>query len=124
MIANFPGQDQTTCNIVVNYPDGSPQTPDRIAAQFGLTQRIAAIPGVLHTTTAGVGRHIVLIQATTSSPATSDASRAIVNAIRADQGVGNGGQIPGGGQTAGDLDGIQFILYPTPLAVGFVVAVH
>src|SRR2546426_4378832 len=123
MVANFPGQDQTTFNIVVNYPDGSPQTPDRIAAQFGLTQRIAAIPGVLHTTTARVGRHIVLIQATTSSPATSDASRSIVNAIRADQGVGNGGQILVGGQTAVDLDVIKFIVDRTPVAVGFVVAV-
>jgi RND superfamily putative drug exporter len=123
MIANFPGQDQTTFNIVVNYPDGSPQTPDRIAGQFGLTQRIAAMPGVLHTTTAGVGKHIVLIQATTSSPATSDASRAIVNAIRADQGVGNGGQVLVGGQTAVDLDVIKFIVDRTPIAVGFVVAV-
>src|SRR5229473_1094790 len=76
MIANFPGQDQTTFNIVVNYPDGSPQTPDRIAGQFGLTQRIAAIPGVLHATTAGAGQHIVLIEAATASPPTSDASRA------------------------------------------------
>src|ERR1700737_964562 len=31
MIANFPGQDQTTFNIVVNYPDGSPEPPDPIA---------------------------------------------------------------------------------------------
>jgi RND superfamily putative drug exporter len=123
MIANFPGQDQTTFNIVVNYPDGSPQTPDRIAGQFGLEQRIAAIPGVLHTTAAGVGKHIVLIQATTGSPATSDASRAIVNAIRADQGVGNGGQVLVGGQTAVDLDVIKFIVDRTPVAVGFVVAV-
>src|SRR6202022_190220 len=101
MIANFPGQDQTTFNIVVNYPDGSPQTPDRIAGQFGLTQRIAA---------------------TTASPPTSDASRAIVNAIRADQGV-VGGQVLVGGQTAVDLDVIKFITDRTPLAVGFVVAV-
>jgi RND superfamily putative drug exporter len=123
MIANFPGQDQTTFNIVVNYPDGSPQTPDRIAGQFGLTQRVAAIPGVLHVTTAGVGKHIVLIQAAANSAATSDASRAIVNAIRADQGVGNGGQILVGGQTAVDLDTIKFIVDRTPLAVGFVVVI-
>ena len=123
MIAGFPGQDQTTFNIVVDYPDGSPQTPDRIAAQFGLTQRIAAIPGVLHTTTAGVGKHIVLIQATTANPATSDASRNIVKAIRADQGVGDGGQVLVGGQTAVDLDVISFIVDRTPLAVGFVVVV-
>ncbi len=123
MIANFPGQDQTTFNIVVDYPDGSPQTPDRMGAQFGLTQRIAAIPGVLHVTTAGVGRHIVLIQATSAYPATSDGARSIVKAIRADQGVGDGGQVLVGGQTAVDLDTIKFILDRTPLAVGFVVAV-
>ena len=122
MIANFPGQDQTTFDIVVNYPDGSPQTPDRIAGQFGFTQRIAAIPGVLHTTTAAVGKHIVLIQATTASPATSDESRNIVRAIRADQGV-VGGQVLVGGQTAVDLDVIKFIVDRTPLAVGFVVVV-
>ena len=123
MIANFPGRDQTTFNIVVNYPDGSPQTPARISAQSDLAQRIAAIPHVLHTTTAGVGRHIVLIQATTSYPATSDESRSIVKAIRADQGVGDGGQVLVGGQTAVDLDTITFIVDRTPLAVGFVVVV-
>jgi putative drug exporter of the RND superfamily len=122
MINNFPGQDQTTFNVVVNYPDGSPQTPPRISAQSDLAQRIAAIPGVLHTTTAGVGTHIVLIQATTASPPTSDASRAIVNSIRSLPGVGDGGQVLVGGQTAVDLDVIKFIVDRTPLAVGFVVA--
>jgi RND superfamily putative drug exporter len=121
MINNFPGQDQTTFNVVVNYPDGSPQTPARISAQSDFAQRIAAIPGVLHTTTAGVGTHIVLIQATTASPATSDASRAIVNSIRALPGTGDGGQVLVGGQTAVDLDVIKFIVDRTPLAVGFVV---
>jgi putative drug exporter of the RND superfamily len=122
MINNFPGQDQTTFNIVVNYPDGSPQTPGRVSAQSDLAQRIAAIPGVLHTSTAGVGTHIVLIQATTASPPTSDASRAIVNSIRSLPGVGDGGQVLVGGQTAVDLDVIKFIVSRTPMAVGFVVA--
>jgi RND superfamily putative drug exporter len=121
MITNFPGQDQTTFNVVVNYPDGSPQTPARISAQSDLAQRIAAIPGVLHTTTAGVGTHIALIQATTASAPTSDASRAIVNSIRSLPGVGDGGQVLVGGQTAVDLDVIKFIVSRTPLAVGFVV---
>ena len=75
------------------------------------------------TLTAGVGEHIVLLQATTAYPATSDESRAIVNAIRADQGVGDGGQVLVGGQTAVDLDTIKFIVDRTPLAVGFVVVV-
>ncbi len=156
MIANFPGQDQTTFNIVVHYPNGSPLTTANIAAQYDFERRIAEIPGVLHTTSiydlnatlgssdyqalytgdpnnippaaqqlmaSTVGKHIVLIQATTNSPATSDASRAIVKAIRADQGVGNGGQVLVGGQTAVDLDVIKFITDRTPLAVGFVVVV-
>jgi RND superfamily putative drug exporter len=122
MINNFPGQDQTTFNVVVDYPDGSPQTPARISAQSDLAQRIAAIPGVLHTTVAGVGTHIVLIQATSASPPTSDASRAIVNSIRALPGAGDGAQVLVGGQTAVDLDVIKFIVDRTPLAVGFVVA--
>ena len=72
---------------------------------------------------ATVGKNIVLIQATTNSPQTSDASRAIVNAIRADIGVGDGGQLLVGGQTAVDLDVIKFITDRTPIAVGFVVLV-
>ncbi len=50
LVADFPGQDQTTFNIVVSYPDGSPLTASRIADQFALVQRIDAIAGVLHTT--------------------------------------------------------------------------
>jgi RND superfamily putative drug exporter len=73
--------------------------------------------------TATVGAPIVLIQATTTSANTSDASRAIVNAIRADRGVGDGGQVLVGGQTAVDLDVIRFITDRTPVAVAFVVLV-
>jgi len=156
LVANFPGQDQTTFNVVVSYPGGSPLTSSRIIDQYNLDRRIAAIPGVLHTTSiydlgptlgqsdyealytgdpanlpaaarqlmaATVGTHIVVIQATTNSGSTSDASRAIVNAIRADRGVGDGGQILVGGQTAVDLDVIRFITDRTPLAVAFVVIV-
>ncbi len=154
LIADFPGQDQTTFNIVVSYPDGSPLTGSRIIDEYNLDRRIAAIPGVLHTTsiydldpslgasqyealytgdqsqvpaaarqlmTATVGRHIVVLQATTNASNTSDASRAIVNAIRADRGVGDGGQVLVGGQTAVDLDVIHFITDRTPVAVAFVV---
>ena len=155
-LADFPGQDQTTFNIVVDYPDGSPLTTERIADQYALEQRVKNMPGVLRTqsiydvdpnlsmeqyqamysgdpsllppavrqlVTATTGKHIVLIQATTNSPQTSDASRAIVNAIRADAGVGDGGQVLVGGQTAVDLDVIKYITGRTPLAVAFVVLV-
>ena len=46
LIADFPGQGQTTYNIVVSYPDGSPLTRDRIADQYALDKRIAQIPGI------------------------------------------------------------------------------
>ncbi|TMF06432.1 MAG: hypothetical protein E6I42_02450 [Chloroflexi bacterium] len=80
-------------------------------------------PQVQQLMAATVGKNIVLMQATTNSPQTSDASRAIVNAIRADMGVGGGGQVLVGGQTAVDLDVIKFITDRTPIAVGFVVLV-
>ncbi len=154
--ANFPGQGQTTFNIVVDYPDGTPLTAGRIADQYALAHRIAAIPGVLTTTSiysvdpsltlaqyesmytgprsqlppavqqlmgATVGKHVLLIQATSNDAPTSDGSRAIVNAIRSDGGVTDGGRVLVGGQTAIDLDVIHFITDRTPVAVAFVVIV-
>ena len=154
LIADFPGQDQTTFDVVVSYPDGSPLTRDRIGDQYDLDRRIAAIPGVLHTTSIynadanldradyqnlyttessqrpeavwqavaqSVGKHIVLIQATSGAQATSDEARAIVRAIRADRGVGHGGEVLVGGFTAEDMDSVNFITGRTPLAVGFAV---
>jgi RND superfamily putative drug exporter len=69
-----------------------------------------------------VGRHIVVISATTNLAATSDGARDIVKAIRSDPGVA-GGRVLVGGPTAIDMDVIQFILQRTPLAVGFVILV-
>jgi RND superfamily putative drug exporter len=46
LIADFPGRNQTTFNIVVNYPDGAPLTASRIADQIAFEKRVAAIPGV------------------------------------------------------------------------------
>jgi len=155
LVADFPGQDQTTFNIVVNYPDGSPLTANRVADQYALDRRIAAIPGVLHTSSiydldpqlglyeyerlytgdpnnipqparqimsSTVGKHIVLIQATTNADVSSDAARNIVKAIRADNGVVDG-QVLVGGLTAIDVDVITFIYGQVPLAVGTVVVV-
>ena len=156
MVADFPGRDQTTFTVVVNYPDGSPLTASRIGDQFDLDRRVAAIPGVLRTTSiydldprlgradyqamytgdlsrlpaevqqalkTSVGKHIVTFYATSGTPMTSDAARAIVKAIRADRGVGEGGQVLVDGGTAIDLDVVAFITGRTPLAVGVVVLV-
>jgi len=48
LVSDFPGQDQTTIEAVVYYPDGSPMTADHIGAIYDLTRRLAALPYVLH----------------------------------------------------------------------------
>ena len=48
LVSDFPGQDQTTIEAVVYYPDGSPMTADHIGAIYDLSRRLAALPYVLH----------------------------------------------------------------------------
>jgi len=155
LVADFQAQDQTTFNIVVNYPYGSPLTASRIADQYALERRIASIPGVLHTSSiydldpnlglseytqlytgdpnnlpqpvrqlmsSTVGKHVVLIQASTNAEISSNTARDIVKAIRADRAVTDGSVLVGGA-TAIDVDVIQFIYDQVPLAVGTVVLV-
>ena len=69
----------------------------------------------------GSGSHIVLLNVVTNQPPTSDQARAIVNAIRAEH--VNGGQVLATGETAFDLDGVNFILGRTPIAIGSVLLV-
>jgi len=155
LVADFPGQNETTFNVVVDYPDGSPLTANHITDQFLLTRRVAAIPGVLDVSSiynldpklglyeyeqlytgdpnnlqegarqllAGTtGSHIVLIQAHSNADPSSDQARDILKAIRGDPGVADG-QVLVGGQTAIDVDVIQFIYDQVPLAVATVVVV-
>jgi RND superfamily putative drug exporter len=46
LVADFPGQGQSTFNIVVSYPSGTPLTANRIKDQYALDRRIALISGV------------------------------------------------------------------------------
>jgi putative drug exporter of the RND superfamily len=48
LVSDFPGQDQTTIEAVVYYPDGSPMTADHIGGIYDLSRRLAALPYVLH----------------------------------------------------------------------------
>ncbi len=121
-VTNFPGQDETTFSVVLHYPSGSPQTPARAADQQALAARIARLPGVLRVTPAGTGRHIVVLNAVSNRAATSDGARAILKDIRALR-VGGGGELLVTGQTAFDLDVVNFITSHTPLAGGFVILV-
>ena len=48
LVSDFPGQDQTTIEAVVYYPDGSPLTADHVGAIYDLSRRLASLPNVLH----------------------------------------------------------------------------
>ncbi len=122
LVKSFPGQDQTTFNVVVNYVSGSPTTAERIQDQADLSRRMATIPGVLHVNAPQAGAHIVLLNVASNQPASSDDARTILHAIRAES-IGNGGQLLVTGETAFDVDIINYIINTTPLAFGFVVLV-
>jgi RND superfamily putative drug exporter len=122
LVKSFPGQDQTDFNVVVNYASGSPTTAPRVLDQADLSRRMATIPGVLRMNPPQVGAHIVLLDVVSNQPASSDGARTILRAIRAES-IGNGGQLLVTGDTAFDVDVINFIIDKTPLAVGFVVLV-
>jgi RND superfamily putative drug exporter len=68
-----------------------------------------------------VGDHIVRLYLVTNQPPTSDEARAIVKAVRAESVAG--GQVLATGETAFDLDVVNFILGRTPTAVGTVILI-
>jgi RND superfamily putative drug exporter len=154
LVNDFPGQDETTIDAVVYYPDSSPLTSDHIGAIYDLTRRLAILPYVLHVNsivnidssltkaqyqslysgpatqlpsalrqalTLGAGDHIALIGVVTNKQYTSDDARSIVAAVRAESVPG--GQVQAAGETALDLDIVNYILQRTPVAVGSVLLV-
>ncbi len=46
LLRDFPGQDSTLFNVVVQYPAGDPLAPGRVGDQYDLGRRLAAVPGV------------------------------------------------------------------------------
>jgi uncharacterized membrane protein YdfJ with MMPL/SSD domain len=153
LVRDFPGQDQTTIEAVVYYPDGSPLTADHVGAIYDLTRRLASLPNVLRVQSIvnidtrtradyqrlyagpsaqlpstlrqalvlGAGKHLAVIGIVTNKQYTSDAARAIVTAVRAES-VPDG-QVLATGETAFDLDIVNYILQRTPIAVGSVLLV-
>lgn len=81
----------------------------------------AALPARVRAAIHGsVGSHIMMLSVLTAQPATSDAARALVHAIRSMHAIA-GGQILVGGSTASDIDTTDLILGRTPAAVGFIM---
>ena len=154
LIRDFPGQDQTTIQAVVYYPDSIALTSSHVGDIYDLSHRLASLPNVLRVTSivdadsnltkadyqrlysgspdqlpaalqqavlTSTGKHLVMLNIVTNAQYTSDAARSLVRAIRADQVPG--GQVLATGETAFDLDIVNFILERTPTAVGAVLLV-
>jgi putative drug exporter of the RND superfamily len=47
LVSEFPGQDQTTIDAAVYYPDTSPLTSGHVGDIYDLSRRLAALPNVL-----------------------------------------------------------------------------
>jgi RND superfamily putative drug exporter len=153
LVKDFPGQDQTSIEAVVYYSNSDPLTADHVGDIYDLSHRLASLPNVLRVEsivddpsvtkadyqrlysgpreslpatlqqalTIGAGSHIALLNIVTNKPPTSDEARAIVKAVRAEHVAG--GQVLATGETAFDLDVVNFILDRTPIAIGSVILV-
>jgi RND superfamily putative drug exporter len=154
LVKDFPGQDQTTIEAVVYYPDSSPLTAEHVGDIYDLSQRLASLPNVLRVDSIvnadpslakadyvrmysgpleslppalqqrlsiDTGSHLARLYLVTNKPPTSDEARAIVKAARAEHVAG--GQVLATGETAFDLDVVNFILDRTPTAVGTVILI-
>jgi RND superfamily putative drug exporter len=153
LVRDFPGQDQTTIEAVVYYPGSSPLTSEHIGDMYDLSRRLAALPNVIRVESIvtgpslarsdyqrlysgsleslppalqqrlsiDTGSHIARLYIVTNKPPTSDEARTIVRATRDEQVAG--GQVLATGETAFDLDVVNFILGRTPTAVGTVILI-
>lgn len=146
----FPDEGDTHFSVAVQFPSGSPFTPERIAALFELSQRVAAMPHVRKVQSpvllqpgmpvelvqqvflqpppelVGLQRafskdSVVFLRAITTETPDSDASRDVVKALRANRTVADGTLIVGG-ESALDVDTTAYLLNRVPWAAGFVVS--
>jgi len=134
LVRDFPGQEQSSMTIVAYFADGDPLRPGRDADVFALSRKIAALPDVLSVTApfddagrvlpeaarTATGPHTVVMRAVTARPGASDAARDLVRAIRALPDPA-GGEVLVSGQSAFDIDTIDFIATHAIRAVAFIV---
>jgi RND superfamily putative drug exporter len=122
LVREFPGQDQSSLSVVARFPGGDPLSAAHRPALEDLRARIAALPNVTRVdmplTPAVSGEHITFLRVFTSSRAESDQARDLVHAVRGQSLAG--GDVLVTGSTAFDVDGIQYLLERTPIAIGFV----
>jgi RND superfamily putative drug exporter len=133
LVANYPGQEQSTITVVIHWPDGDPRSPDASAYLRGLTALyeeptnvLKQQMNVLRVNPPVYGTHIAALGVVISKPASSDEARELVRTIRGQtpimmMGAPAGGELLVTGQTAFDLDTIDFIARNSLRAIVFVI---
>ena len=123
--SHFPEQAATRIEAVVEFPS-APVTPDRASALAGLVRSIERPPHVVHVEQAAdrdpARTRTALLSVFTDKPPESPSARAIVSALRDSRSVADG-RLLVGGQTAADLDAVEFIRARTPHALAGVIGV-
>ena len=123
LIRDFAGYNNSEIPVVAYFPAGSPTSGAAAAAVVELSRQITSIPGVIRVDVPVTGPHIALLTAVSNLDPSSDGARAIVGAIRAHNTLVGGGQVLVYGQTASDIDVIDFIRSHIFAALGFVLVV-
>ncbi len=123
LVRDFAGFGNDEIDVVAYFPNADPTSGSGPADIAALSRRIAAIPGVVRVQAPVLGPDIALLTAVSNLDASSDGSRAIVNAIRAENRRPGGAHVLVFGDTATDLDVIAFIRTHLITALGFVLAV-
>src|SRR2546423_7043791 len=119
LVNEFPGQGQSTATAFARFP-ADPLTHTATLDDF--RARLAALPDVLRVdmplSAQTTSPHITTPSVRTARTAQSDEARAIVRAARSQ--IIEGGDVLVTGDTAFDVDAVDYLVERTPVAVGFV----
>lgn len=129
LVANFPGQEQSTVTVVVHWPDGDSRSAEADAYLNLISGVYRRLPNVIRVNPPTYGQHIAVLGVISSVPASTDEARELVRTIRGRStavAMMPGAPAPGGellvtGATAFDLDTIAFVEERAIRAIAFIV---
>jgi RND superfamily putative drug exporter len=120
LVADFPGQEQSTITLVAFFPGESPDAPAHADYVRRLSADVKAMPDVLSVGSPRFAGRIASVQVVSSRPASSDAARDLLRRIRT-QADPSDGELLVTGATAFDIDTIDFIASRALRAVPFIL---
>jgi putative drug exporter of the RND superfamily len=125
LVANFPGQEQSTVAVVAHWPADDPRSAEATELLSRLAAAYRALPNVIRVNAPFYGEHIAVLGVVTSRPASSDEARDLVRTIRGQTptvmpGTAAGVELLVGGATAFDLDTIEFVASRAVRAIAFI----